>query len=148
VAVTIWRLVTNIEYRTIGALFGLGHSTVGEIVLDTCEFIVIYLLPKYIRVPKNDSIREIVYGFEHKWGFPQTVGANDGTHIPIIRPLESASDYYNRKGYYSISSSGISRPFHGCEHRLASMMPGNSGKPILVLCFLTGNVLWEVSMCH
>ena len=23
-------------------------------------------------------------------------------HIPIIRPVESASDYYNRKGYYSV----------------------------------------------
>ena len=107
VAVTLWRLATNIEYRTIGALFGLGQSTVGEIVLDTCEFIVIHLLPKYIRVPKNDCLREIVNGFEHKWGFPQTVGAIDGTHIPIIRPLDSASDYYNRKNYYSMLMQAV-----------------------------------------
>ena len=37
VAITIWKLATNAEYRTIAALFGLGRSTVGEIVLDTCE---------------------------------------------------------------------------------------------------------------
>ena len=107
VAVTIWRLATNIEYRTIGALFGLGRSTVGEIVLDTCEFIVVHLLPKYVRVPRNETLREIVDGFEHKWEFPQTVGAIDGTHIPILRPSDSASDYYNRKGYYSILMQAV-----------------------------------------
>ena len=36
VAVTIWRLATNTEYQTIAALFGLGRSTVGEIVLERC----------------------------------------------------------------------------------------------------------------
>ena len=35
VAVTIWRLGTNIEHRTIAALFGLRGSTVCEIVPDT-----------------------------------------------------------------------------------------------------------------
>ena len=47
-------------------------------------------------------MKKIVDGFEMFWGFPQAAGAIDGSHIPIIRPEESASDYYNRKGYYSI----------------------------------------------
>ena len=34
--------------------------------------------------------------------FHRLLGAIDGSHIPIGRPDESASDYYNRKGYYSI----------------------------------------------
>ena len=33
VAVTIWKLGTNVEHRTIAALFGLGRSTVWEIIL-------------------------------------------------------------------------------------------------------------------
>ena len=102
IAVTIWRLATNVEYRTIAALFGLGRSTIGEIVLDTCDAIALFLLPRYVRVPQDALLQEIVDGFLHRWGFPQTVGAIDGTHIPIIRPIESASDYYNRKGYYSV----------------------------------------------
>lgn len=39
---------------------------------------------------------------ERLWGFPQAAGAIDGSHIPIKKPLESASDYYNRKGFYSV----------------------------------------------
>ena len=41
-------------------------------------------------------------GFEATKGFPQAVGAVDGTHIPIIQSEESPADYYNRKGYYFI----------------------------------------------
>ena len=107
VAVTVWKLATNIEYCTIAALFGLGRSTVGEIVLDTCCAIVRHLLPRYVHVPWNEKLREIVNGFQSRWGFPQTVGAIDGTHIPILRPQESASDYYNRKGYYSMLMQAV-----------------------------------------
>ena len=35
IAVTIWKSATISEYRTIAELFGLGRSTVGEIVMDT-----------------------------------------------------------------------------------------------------------------
>ena len=45
-------------------------------------------------------------------GFPQVADAIDGTHIPIIRPDESASDYYNRKGYYSVIMQAMV-DFHG-----------------------------------
>ena len=35
------------------------------------------------------------------FGLSTGCGANDGSHVhvPIIRPDESASDYYNCKGY-------------------------------------------------
>ena len=29
------------------------------------------------------------------WDFPQVAGAIDGTHIPVIRPQDNPSDYYN-----------------------------------------------------
>ena len=99
---TIWRLATNVEYRTLSELFGIGKSTVGEIVIETCYVIATHLLPQYVYIPKGEKLKEIVDGFETYWGFPQAAGAIDGSHIPILRPDESASDYYNRKGYYSI----------------------------------------------
>ena len=42
IAVTAWKLATNVEYRTLASLFGLGRSTVGEIVVETCEVVTTY----------------------------------------------------------------------------------------------------------
>ena len=57
---------------------------------------------QYVYIPQGRKLKEIIEGFETYWGFPQAAGAIDGSHIPILRPDESASDYYNRKGYYSV----------------------------------------------
>ena len=80
-AVTIWRLATNIEYRTISALFGLGISTMCEIVHRTCQVFSEHLLPRHVKIPTKDRLREIVQQFEVLWGFLQTVGAIDGSRI-------------------------------------------------------------------
>ena len=71
VAVTVWRLATNIEYCTIGALFGLGRSTVGGIVIDTCEVINDHFLQSYMYVPitHNKWLWEVVDGLKTRWGF-------------------------------------------------------------------------------
>ena len=106
-AVTVWKLATNIEYRTLSDLFGLGRSTIGRIVIETCKAISTHLFSEYVYIPRGEKLREIVNGFESDWGFPQAVGAIDGSHIPIVRPIECASDYYNRKNYYSVIMQGL-----------------------------------------
>ena len=83
---TFWRLATNIEYRTLSELFGIGKSTVGEIVIETCNAIATRLLPQYVYIPKGEKLKEIVNGFETYWGFPQAAGAIDDSHISILRP--------------------------------------------------------------
>ena len=44
----------------------------------------------------------VINEFETIWGFPQVVGAVNGSHIPILKPQGSPSDYFNCKGFYSI----------------------------------------------
>jgi hypothetical protein len=107
VAIALWKLATNSEYRSIAHLFGVSRSSVCLIVKDVCEAIVCLLLPKYIQVPSGDRLQVILDGFESKWGFPQCVGAIDGSHIPIVSPLEHPADYYNRKGWHSIILQGV-----------------------------------------
>ena len=55
VAVTLWRLATNAEYRTLASLFGLGTSTVCTVVLDTCHAIT-KLLHRYVSIPQGDGL--------------------------------------------------------------------------------------------
>ena len=102
VAIALWRLATNEDYRTIAHLFGVSRSSVCVIVREVCQAIVSLLSPVYIQVPKGDKLKAIVDGFKTKWGFPQCVGAIDGSHIPIVLPLHYPADYHNRKGWHSI----------------------------------------------
>jgi len=107
VAVTLWCLATPTDYRTIAHLFGIARSTVCEIVHETCHCIVDTLLNEYIRFPSGNSLQNVVDEFKSKWGVPQCVGAIDGCHMPISAPNHLHTDYYNRKGWYSVLIQGV-----------------------------------------
>lgn len=111
-AVCIWRLATNAEFRTIAQLFGIGQSTAVMVVNHVASTIVKYMMPSIIKRPSDPELRAIIQGFRDRWGFPQCAGAIDGTHIGIMAPSESPGDYYNRKGFYSIILQGV------VDHRL------------------------------
>ena len=102
IAVTLWRLGTNVEYRTISHLFGVGLSTVCCIVHQVCNAIVRILGPRYIRMPLGENVQVVVDGFFKQWQIPQCAGTIDGTHIPIIAPKDHPLDYWNRKQFHSI----------------------------------------------
>ena len=102
VAITLWFLATPVEYRTIGHLFSIARSTVCVVVHETCSVIVKVLLTRYIHFPRGDDLTNVVDGFERVWELPQYTGAIDGSYIPISAPTMNHTDYYNRKGYYSV----------------------------------------------
>ena len=102
VAITLWTLSTPAEYRTIGCLFWVARSAVCVIVHSTCEAIVEHLISKFIACPWGNALEETITGFERKWNTPQCTGAIDGSHIPVCTPGDSRTDYYNRKGWYSM----------------------------------------------
>ena len=106
VAITLWFLSTGSDYRTIGHLFGVCKSAVCIVTKEVCTAIVECLLPKYVMIPVGAALRENVEAFKTELGFPQCVGAVDGTHIPIISPQKCPADYYNRKGWHSIILQG------------------------------------------
>ena len=59
VAITLWRLGTNAEYRTINHLFGVGLSTVCVTVHEVCKAIVSKLMHQYIFIPKEDALKTV-----------------------------------------------------------------------------------------
>ena len=102
-AITLWCLATCSEYRTIAHLFGVSRSAVCLIVHETCIAITSILQKKYIEFPMATERRaDVVRGFQSRWGLMQCLGSIDGCHIPVMPPALNHTDYYNRKGWYSI----------------------------------------------
>ena len=85
IAVTLRRLGTNVEFRTISHLFAVGILTACVTVWDVCSAIVEKLAPRFITVPCGNELEAVVEGFLSRWGFPQCVGAIDGSHISLCQ---------------------------------------------------------------
>ncbi|KAJ8018434.1 Protein ANTAGONIST OF LIKE HETEROCHROMATIN PROTEIN 1 [Holothuria leucospilota] len=102
VAIALWRMATNVEFRTLSTLFGVGRSTACKITHEVASALRTVFEQEYLQFPEGDALMDIVHGFETRWGFPQVAGAIDGSHIPILAPVDFPNDYYNRKGHHSI----------------------------------------------
>lgn len=76
VAIALYSLGSSAEYRTIGNMFGVGKSTVCEIVLSFCAEAWKVLAPLYMNnFPlRRDKIEDNVKEFE-ALGYPQCLGA-------------------------------------------------------------------------
>ncbi|CAH2296351.1 Hypothetical predicted protein [Pelobates cultripes] len=107
VAIALWKLATNSEYRSIGHLFGVSKSSVCQCVQDFCKAVCSLLAPEIINFPDWQKLKDMADYFENRWGLPQCVGAIDGSHIPIIAQQEYHTGYFNRKGWHSIILQGV-----------------------------------------
>ena len=57
VALTLWFLAKNSDYRTIGHLFGVSKATVCLVTKDVCVAIINVLLQRYIKMPTGDNFK-------------------------------------------------------------------------------------------
>ena len=95
------------DYRATSKVFGIGRSTVCNILHAVSEAIVEKFLPKIIRFPNEIEVQTIMRELEEISGFPEAVGGIDGCHIRIKARLKDAEDYINRKDYHSIVLQGL-----------------------------------------
>ena len=103
VALTLSYLSDEGRMTKTGNPFGSPKCTVSVYVRRVCHAIT-NLMPKYIFLPKTEAeVTKVADGFCQKYQMPQCIGAIDGTHIPIKKPLINSTDYLNRKGYYSMN---------------------------------------------
>jgi len=72
------------------------------VVHDTCAAIIKVSQSKYIKFPTGNDLQSVIDGFNMKWDMMQCAGAIDGCHIPVKPPSLNHTDFYNRKGWYSI----------------------------------------------
>ena len=99
-------LASTAEYRTIGNLFGVSAAFACICVKEVCQA-TNKRLPNVINIPQGQDLLQVIQCYEEKWGFSMCVGAIDGTHIPILSPTESHTDYVNCKGRHSIIMQAV-----------------------------------------
>ena len=88
--------------------FGVHQCTVSKTLVSVCEAINEILGPQLIKLPQNShEMREKVSEFEITFGMIQDFGCEDGTHIPIKRPLTDWQDYFNDKQFFSLNVQAI-----------------------------------------
>lgn len=56
----------------------------------------------YIKFPEGDDLLNVVQGLKTKLNMIQCAEGIDGSHILVSPPAMNHTDYYNRKGWYSI----------------------------------------------
>ncbi|XP_018360129.1 PREDICTED: uncharacterized protein LOC108759271 [Trachymyrmex cornetzi] len=83
------------SYRDIADRFGIAISTLYNIITRVTEFIMT-LAPNVIRYQTSEEKKETANYFLQQKGFSNVIGALDGSHIRIDKPVEDADSYINR----------------------------------------------------
>ena len=112
VAVFLYYVSYEGRYRKVANSFGISRAAVSNIVKIVSMVITIHLGPIYIKSPKTkEKIETAASKFYERHGFPQCIGAMDGTHVFIRRPSENPTDFLNRKNCYSFNMQAV------CDYR-------------------------------
>ncbi|XP_071988032.1 uncharacterized protein [Engystomops pustulosus] len=131
-AMTLWRLGSLCEYRTIGKIFRVSRSTICKVVQDVCEVLVSTLTPKFISVPRGDILFHTIKAFEQYHSIPQLAGIIGTFHVPIYPPSEFSGQYFNAKGWHSVVVQAVV----DCNHLFWDLnigSPGNSSNSQVLL---------------
>ena len=97
VAITLYYLANEGRYRKVANAFGVSRSSVSLVVRSVTKAISERLVPKYIELPlTNEEVEEKASKYLEHHGFPQCIGAIDGTHIERKQPRENYTDFLNQ----------------------------------------------------
>lgn len=107
VAITLYYIADEGRMQKVANAFGIAKCTVSVVVRFVTQ-IISNIMGSSIKLPETEEeVKALVTEFYRQHGFPQCFGAVDGTHIPIKRPKENATDFINRKGRYSINCQAL-----------------------------------------
>ncbi|XP_062587984.1 putative nuclease HARBI1 [Saccostrea cucullata] len=103
---TLRFLASGSQQRVIGDTLGISKASVCRSIDDVIN--ILCRTMTNIKFPTGDAeTTRTKVGFHAIAGFPNVLGAIDGTHIPITAPTTDEHLYVCRKGYHSINVQAI-----------------------------------------
>ena len=102
-AVTLRYLATGDSYKSVAYSFRVAFNAVCIFIPEVCQAVIDEYSSEVLVCPTTpDGWKEVALGFQNRWNFPHVIGAIDGKHVAIRKPMNSGSFYYNYKGFFSI----------------------------------------------
>lgn len=100
---TLRHLASGIDYPSLSYDFRVSRHTVAAFLPLVCQAIVDEYKDEVIACPSTAAEwKAIADDFERRWNVPHAIGALDGKHVSIRKPIRSGSLYYNYKKFCSI----------------------------------------------
>lgn len=106
VLLTVWYLSNSETYRQTSDRFNVSSSCAYYILKSVTSFLV-RNSSRFIKWSNLEKAAQDSISFERKKGLRNIIGAIDGCHIKINRPVVHEGDYVNRKGYHSLILQGV-----------------------------------------
>lgn len=108
VAIALYYLKSGANFDVVALTFGVGKSTVCNIVDDFFTAMIKNNFFDQICFPTTtDEMSTMEESFNKRWQFPGVIGAIDGSHIPIKTPKKDGANYHNYKGWCSTILLGV-----------------------------------------
>ncbi|XP_045781566.1 protein ANTAGONIST OF LIKE HETEROCHROMATIN PROTEIN 1-like [Maniola jurtina] len=101
-AVTLRYLATGDTFTDLYYSYRIGIKTISCIVREVCHYIWLELYKEYMKMPSKEDWLHIASKFQESSNFPLCLGAVDGKHIRLIKPIDSGSMFLNYKHFFSI----------------------------------------------
>ena len=97
----IWYFGNTETFRSVADRFGVSKGTLHYYISKFCKVMNMHqILKQLIKWPSSEpEYNSIADKFAERTGFPNVIGAIDGTYIPISGPTAFRDSYICRKGF-------------------------------------------------